>query len=63
MYTLRMKLSREYSYNEILDLKIRIFVNAKNILQKSTLQSKTHSNWFLKNPELYRGTSFKWVDL
>ena len=62
MYTLRMKLFREYSYNEIWDLEIWIFINAKNFLQKSILQSKTHSNWVLKNPELYWGTLPKLVD-
>ena len=62
MYTLRMKLSKEYSYNEIWDLEIRIFVNAENFLQKSTLLSETHRNWVLKNPELYWGTLPKLVD-
>ena len=62
MYTLRLKLSREYSYNEIWDLESRIFVNAENFLQKSTLQSETHSNWVLKNLELYWDISPKLVD-
>ena len=44
------------------DLEIWIFVNVENFLQKSTLQSKTHNNWVLKNFELYWGTSPKLID-
>ena len=38
------------------------YSQTQRIFYWSTLQSKTHSNWILKNPKLYWGISPKLVD-